>query len=244
MSKDRKAKTRRRQGPAVGRAPDGPLGQVLERTGLLDEVSAATRELIEMAVGQADEVGRTHLRVVSCHRCTAPKACCKLTTIAYLHEGVAIADRLIREGRDTPELRAELAAAADAMEATPRDDYGRLGRACVFLDEGERCTVYGDRPSACGMALVYSPPEACSDPGTAKVERFSSRLDEEVLPRAEEAFRAALGLPRRDHVYVGVLPRMVLLCLEAWVRTDYAALLAAGARPAAHALARVMGAAG
>jgi hypothetical protein len=35
-----------------------------------------------------------------------------------------------------------------------------------------------------------------------------------------EQFRAALGAPVLDVPYRGALPRMVLLCLEAWDRRD------------------------
>src|SRR5262249_53163251 len=136
------------------------FGEMIAQLDLLAGISGTVRRLIRESTEQAQQFGRVSLNVLpSCNTCTAAKGCCKLATLAYLYEGVPIAARRIREGRDTPELRAELAAAAAAMETTRPIDYNRP---CVFLDAGERCTIYEDRPSECGSAFVYSPPEACS----------------------------------------------------------------------------------
>ena len=218
----------------------GPtLGEVVAASGLLAKITMTTRSIISRAVAQADELGRVSLKVVSCHDCTAPKACCSLTTAVYLYEGLPIAARLVAEGRDTPALRAELRAAAEAMENTPR---GRYRRPCLFLDGAERCTIYTERPSTCGTALVYSPAEACSDPSAKIVDAYKSQLQRELPLQVEEGVRDALGLPRGEHVYIGVLPRVTLLCLQAWGRSDFVKFFAQHAPAAAAGLEHAMSA--
>jgi Fe-S-cluster containining protein len=213
---------------------DGPtLGEVVTRTGLLEKLAMTTRSIISRSVAEADEQGRVMLRVVSCHDCTAPKACCSLTIAIYLYEALPIAARLVAEGRDTPALRTALRVAAEAMENTSRADHARAHKPCVLLDEQERCTVYDVRPAACGLALVYSPAIACSDPTTKRVDAYTGKLQKELSPKVEEGVRAELGLPRKDHFYIGMLPRMVLLALQAWGRRDYVRFLSLNAPSAA-----------
>ena len=200
---------------------EGPtLAEVARASGLLDKIAMSTRSIISRAVAEADEQGRVMLRVVSCHTCDAPKACCSLPVIAYLYEALPIAARLVAEGRDTPELRTALRVAAEAMENTSRRTYQRP---CVFLDADERCTVYAERPSACGVALVYSPPVACSERG--QVDAYVGQIQNQLTPTIEEGVRDALGLPRGKHLYKGVLPRMILLALQAWNRADFVRFL-------------------
>ena len=65
----------------------------------------------------------------------------------------------------------------------------------------------------------------------------AARLHEEILPvtavwaqgRSDRATLRPLG-----ESYRGALPRMVLLCLEAWHRRDYATFLAERVLPASH----------
>lgn len=216
----------------------GPtLGEFVERSGLLEKITLTTRSIISRSVAEADQKGRIMLRVVSCHECTAPKACCKLATVIYLYEALPVVARLVAEGRDTPALRTELRLAAEAMENTPRRQYRRP---CVLLDADERCTVYTVRPAVCGLALVYTPATACSDPTTVEVDAYAGSIQGEVAPMVEEGVRDELGLPRADFRYAGVLPRMVLLTLQAWGRTDYARFFAQHVPTAAARLAQMM----
>jgi len=53
--------------------------------------------------------------------------------------------------------------------------------------------------------------------------------------------RVELGLPRGDRVYLGTLPRMVLLCLQAWPRVDFVRFFGQHAPAAAASLAQVLG---
>jgi len=205
-------------------ATTSTFGDRVDAEGLRETLRGSTQDLIRRAGVAADEDGKRHLRVVSCHTCTAPKACCTLITSAFLHEAVPIAGRLRGEGRDTPELRARLRRSAEAMENSATTPYQAP---CVFLGADERCTIYEHRPSECGVCLVYSPAEACSDPSVTEVERFDAgRVMVGALGLAEQ-FRARMGLPPiAGRMYVGAMPRMVLVCLQSWDRADYVKVLA------------------
>ncbi len=217
--------------PSDDRVTSGPtFGEMLEHAGLIEKPSMVTREIIRATGEAVAEYARVNLVVVSCVDCTAPKACCWLKTKCYLHEAVPIVARLLRDGRDTPELRAELRAAAHYMENAPKRQHQRP---CVFLDGEERCTVYEDRPSVCGTHLVSSPATECSGL-VGNVRRLSAPLQDQAPPEIEEEFVLAAGLRRLDRRYACALPRMVLICLEAWPRRDYVSFLAERVLPAAH----------
>lgn len=209
----------------------GPtFGEEVERLGLVEKTNAATLGIIESFNRAAVEHTRVRLAVITCYSCDAPKACCSEPTSAFLYEAVAIASRLIRDGRDTPELRAQLKTAAHLIETTPRGHYRRP---CVFLGEGERCTIYDVRPSVCGLHLVESPPENCSRRDTSVVSVIDAPGKHEIQPQYEELFTVTMGLRRIDRLYLAAMPRMVLICLEVWNRRDYVTFLAERVRPAA-----------
>lgn len=194
------------------------FGEAIESASLRRKISTVQREMIARTGPEADKAAKLMLKVVSCHNCTAPKGCCTLSVGVFMYEAVPIAARLRHEGRDTPELRAELLAAARLMESTSPSDYRRP---CAFLDENERCTIYEDRPSECGMAFVFSDPIRCSDPEASSIDKFVAPFVE-FPPQFEAKFEQDARLPRLRGPYMGALPRMVLLCLEAWDRRDYA----------------------
>lgn len=202
------------------KTPTPTFGEVIT-AGLGAELGTHTRAILERAVVAADALGRQHLRVVSCHTCSAPKACCSLITTSFLHEAAVIAARLRREARDTPDLRARLRRSAEAMENSSAELPYQSP--CVFLDDAERCTVYTDRPMECGVRLVYSPAEKCSTPGGAEVEMYPAGPAGSSALRVAETFRERIGLPPLpdDRLYAGPMPRMVLVCLQAWDRTDF-----------------------
>ncbi|MBK7075609.1 MAG: YkgJ family cysteine cluster protein [Myxococcales bacterium] len=217
--------------PVLGPEHGPTFAEVVERMALVAKASGLTRELIADINTAAAEHARVTLSVVSCYTCDAPKACCSLLTSAYLYEVVPIAARLIREGRDTPELRAQLKQRAHAMETTPKKDY-KLP--CLFLGDGELCTIYEDRPSVCGSHLVTSPASHCSDHATVMITKLSHPSQTTIPPQVDEVFRQEAGLRPLGESYRGALPRMVLLCLEAWHRRDYATFLAERVLPASH----------
>jgi len=205
-------------------APAAPtLGDVVRRGTLVWSTSKATRALIRETDAHVRAAAK-HLRLaVSCDTCNAPKGCCSMTVVAFFHEAIPIVDRLRREGRDTPELRAVLASAAHEMESRSPDTYRRP---CAFLEPTtERCTVYDQRPSECGMAFVSSPPINCSDPAAMSIDKYAPHEPYRAQD-TERAFERDARLIPLKGPYMGTLPRMVLLCLEAWDRPDYAQYLA------------------
>jgi Fe-S-cluster containining protein len=183
-------------------------------TWLAGEVAANHRD----ASTGASEVAKQHKLPMVCATCTATKACCASYVIVRLYEGLLIADELKRSGRDTPELRTELRSRAEAMEATHARAWFSP---CVFLDAAERCTVYAVRPTTCAQLYVYTPPELCAA-RSPKIASYTPKHEVAAANRVEEAFRERLALRRKvGRRYLGVLPRMVLVSLEAWDRTDF-----------------------
>jgi Fe-S-cluster containining protein len=196
------------------------LGQFVHEEGVIDWL---TDQLRRINAGAADAVRsgakRKRLPVAQCFTCTAKKACCHKMVIAGLHEGVLIAASLKAAERDTEPLRAELRSRAEAMEQVTPTAWNR---ACVFLDAQERCTVYGVRPRACGTLYVFSAPELCDDDQGKEIRLYVANREEAAGAELEEAFRERLALRRKvGRRYMGTLPRMVLIALEAWDRTDF-----------------------
>ncbi len=199
------------------------LGQFVEQEGVLADLAAMIAEINARATSEAKRLGK-----VSCLTCTATKACCQSVVVARFYEGIVVAGQLRAEGRDTPELRLRLAEAASAMEAA--DPYG-WRKPCVFLDERERCTIYAARPSPCGILYAYSPAAACNDP-LAKIRAYVPHAEHAVALELEEQFRVRLALRKKiGRRYIGVLPRMALLALETWDRSDFRDVLRLHAWP-------------
>ena len=163
-------------------------------------------------------VAKRHHQPMHCETCTAAKACCSSFVLVRLYEGLLIAHELIRTDRATPALRAELAARADAMEATTASAWFTP---CVFLDAEQRCTVYAVRPTTCAQLYVYTPPALCVA-RSSQIDSYTPDAEIEAADQVEEQFRERLALRRKvGRRYFGVLPRMVLVSLEAWDRSDF-----------------------
>lgn len=195
------------------------LGQFVVQEGILDSLRAMITDINARATKEAKSVGRQQkLPVVQCFNCDAKKACCHSIVVARLYEGIVVAAHLKETNRDTPELRASLRQAAEAMEAASPFEW-RVP--CAFLGDGERCTVYDARPTPCGTLYVYTPPASCSDP-SAPVKAYVAHAENAVAQEIEDEFRDKLSLRKKvGRRYMGVLPRMVLVALEAWDRTDF-----------------------
>jgi len=198
--------------------PVRTLGQFVEDDQILAWIAGTVAEINRHAAEGAEKRGRRLKLAVSCNTCKATKTCCWSTVVARLYEGVIIAAELVRTGRDTPALREQLRARAEAMEATPPQEWRTP---CLFLDERERCTIYGVRPVPCGSLFVYTDPVLC----TTRAGEILGYVPGEEYAAAtafEEPFRERLSLRRKTgRRYLGVLPRMVLVALEAWDRTDF-----------------------
>jgi Fe-S-cluster containining protein len=195
------------------------LGQFVTQEGILESLRAMITDIIARSTTEAKKLGRQQkLPVVQCFNCDAKKACCSSVVVARLYEGIVVAASLKEAGRDTPELREQLRAAAEVMEGASPYDYRKP---CVFLDANERCTVYDARPTPCGTLYVYTPPAACSDPN-APVKAYVAHAENAVAQEIEDEFRDKLSLRKKvGRRYIGVLPRMVLVALEAWDRSDF-----------------------
>lgn len=194
------------------------LGQFVEDEDIIAWIGGAVAELHQHAAREARFAGAKLKLTVSCTSCTATKTCCWSLVVARLYEGVLIADRLRRDGRDTPALRDELRARAEMMETrSPRD----WRMPCLFLDERERCTIYPVRPTACGNLHVYTDPAWCTTMA-GEIKGYVAQAEMAAATQLEEAFRDRLSLRKKvGRRYLGVLPRMVLVALEAWDRTDF-----------------------
>jgi Fe-S-cluster containining protein len=163
-------------------------------------------------------VGKRIKLPVVCATCDATKACCSSYVLVRLYEGLVVAAHLKRAGDDTPELRARLAAQADAMDATPVADWFKP---CVFLDDAQRCSVYRVRPTTCAQLMVYTSPDLCNARSN-EIKSYTPEAEVAAANQVEEAFRERLALRRKvGRRYFGTLPRMVLISLEAWDRTDF-----------------------
>ena len=170
------------------------------------------------AASGAKQIARHHKLPMHCTTCTASKTCCESYVIVRLYEGLLVADALKRTARDTPELRDQLRVRAAAMEAARP---GGWITPCLFLDPGERCTIYEVRPVNCAQLYVYTPPALCNARSTG-IRAYTASREIEHANKVEEVFRERLSLRRKvGRRYLGVLPRMVLVSLEAWDRTDF-----------------------
>jgi Fe-S-cluster containining protein len=195
------------------------LGQFVADAAILDSLRGMITDINARATSEAKKVGKQQkLPVVQCFNCDAKKACCHSIVVARLYEGIVVAAFLKEANRDTPALRDELRAKAEAMEAASPYEW-RVP--CVFLDGAERCTVYDARPTPCGTLYVYTPPAHCNDP-SKPVQAYIAHAEHAVALQIEEEFRERMSLRKKvGRRYIGVLPRMVLVGLEAWDRTDF-----------------------
>jgi len=195
------------------------LGQFLEDSAILESLRAMISEINARATSEAKKIGKQQkLPVVQCFNCDAKKMCCHSIVVARLYEGIVVAAHLKAASRDTPALRDELRAKAEAMEASSPYAW-RIP--CVFLDGAERCSVYDARPTPCGTLYVYTPPAHCNDP-SKPITAYTARAEQATAQQIEDEFRERMSLRKKvGRRYIGVLPRMVLVALEAWDRTDF-----------------------
>jgi Fe-S-cluster containining protein len=194
------------------------LGQFVDDEQIVAWLAGALGEIHRHAAREAKAAGKSLKLAVSCTRCAATKTCCWSMVVARLYEGVVIADQLRRTGRDAPALRDELGARAEAMEAAAPQQWRTP---CLFLDAGERCTIYDVRPTPCANLHVYTDPTWCTTLA-GDIQGYVPRAEIAAATELEEAFRDRLALRKKvGRRYLGVLPRMVLVALEAWDRTDF-----------------------
>jgi Fe-S-cluster containining protein len=194
------------------------LGQFVDDEQIVPWIAGEMGVIHRRATQQAKLAGKSLKLAVSCTRCSATKTCCWSMVVARLYEGIVIADRLRRTDRDTPALRVELATRAAAMEAALPHDWRTP---CLFLDAAERCTIYDVRPTPCGNVHVYTDPTWCTTLA-GEIKGYVASAEIFAATELEEAFRDRLSLRKKvGRRYLGMLPRMVLVALESWDRTDF-----------------------
>lgn len=194
------------------------LGQFVTEEKVIDWLESEIAQNHASSHRGAAVVGKRIKLPVVCATCDANKACCSSYVLVRFYEGLVIAAQLKRDGRDTPELRDQLRARAELMEQTKIADWFTP---CVFLDDAQRCSIYRVRPTTCAQLMVYTSPELCN---ARSNESKSYAADAEVTAanQVEEAFRERLSLRKKvGRRYFGLLPRMVLISLEAWDREDF-----------------------
>jgi Fe-S-cluster containining protein len=194
------------------------LGQFVEDEQILAWLADNVAHINRQSGRGAKEVSKLEKLAVSCTTCKATKTCCWSMVVARLYEGIIVAGQLKKTARDTPAMRAQLRERAEAMEAASPYEWRTP---CLFLDAKERCTVYDVRPTSCGALYVYTPPVLCTT-REKEIKAYVATAELAAATEIEEAFRQRLSLRQKvGRRYLGVLPRMVLVALEAWDRTDF-----------------------
>lgn len=111
--------------------------------------------------------------------------------------------------QDAPHLLPHLLNPQDAPEPvleTLGDDYFALGMACPFL-EGESCSIYADRPTACRQYLVVSNPVHCSELKSDNVRAIQAPPG--PVSRATPSFERSPGGRPVDWVTLTLSPDFV-----------------------------------
>ncbi len=194
------------------------LGEFVEAEGIVSWLADNVAHINSASGKGANETSKLVQLAVSCSTCQATKTCCWSLVVARLYEGLIVAAKLRETARDTPELREQLHVRAAAMEASSPYDWRTP---CLFLDDKEHCTVYDVRPTSCGALYVYTPAELCTT-RSKEIKAYVAANELAAATQLEEMFRQRLSLRTKvGRRYLGVLPRMVLVALEAWDRSDF-----------------------
>lgn len=198
------------------------LGEFLDDENIVGWLAEQIRDNHRASDRGARAVAKQHKLPMHCSTCTAAKTCCSSFVLVRFYEGVVVADHLKRSGRDTAELREQLRERAEAMEAEmAAGKVADWSTPCLFLDGDERCTVYDVRPTTCAQLYVYTPPALCNA-RSSEIASYTPRAEVAAANEIEELFRDRLSLRKKvGRRYFGVLPRMVLVALETWDRTDF-----------------------
>jgi Fe-S-cluster containining protein len=209
--------------------------------GKRESVGKANARIRKLVRGLHDLLDTHHARPDLQHEgitCTdgcshARTGCCSLLTTVDIVEAEYIVDRnreaveralprLLEAGRKL-EAAGITTPMFDAMITNPngRDVereasalYRRLDLPCAFLDEGNRCSIYRDRPLACRTHFVLSPPSECSEWDiTAGDERYV-RLDKGTRSQAPAILMRSMFELGRRTIEWGSLPQLVLAVLR------------------------------
>lgn len=151
---------------------------------------------------------------ISCNTCTEPY-CCSIQVYITMFEAMQMAQRLRREGRNTPEFIAALYADGDRQEGENPRTIFQARKPCLFLTPEKKCSVYSDRPHPCYGYLVVTPAYLCGpDYDGELVGRIDYGPVSDLIISSQLGFQAVMGLETNDLMW-GTLPRMVAIALEA-----------------------------
>lgn len=185
---------------------DAFLDKLEEDLRRYDEMIDLRRLATERATGQ----------VSTCQTCPhASPGCCFQKNMIYLREALPIARFLKVNQIDTPALRQQLLEEGEKMEAGEREAWFQGARPCIFLKEG-RCSIYALRPGSCRAYHVVSDPANCQPGSYIDVALVDyGPLHQEWMVQTGKAHAALRLLDTERRIFVGTLPRMVYIALEA-----------------------------
>ncbi|TAL42049.1 MAG: YkgJ family cysteine cluster protein [Salinibacterium sp.] len=159
---------------------------------------------------------------ITCDTCPhIDPGCCHQKVLITIFEMLPIVRYLLRQGRDTPEFRAQLEADGIMMEGMGRTEFFHGGGKCTFLQSG-RCSIYAVRPSACRSYHVVSEPERCQPGRYDGIRKINDEAYVNETLLASRMLNKELGLKETaKRIMMGALPRMVLMGLEMWEAADF-----------------------
>lgn len=141
--------------------------------------------------------------------------CCYLLTTMTLPEALVLAEHVHDwEGFKTPEDWRRIRSLGEEQEGVGRIPWFNSGVPCLFLNQKKRCDVYPARPMPCRAYFVWSPREDCLPAGIKPVLQADDGLLLRYLLTFSLEVQQKLGLDD-GRVYIGSLPRMLGLALEA-----------------------------
>lgn len=199
------------------------MDQLIDR---IEEWAASHDQKMRLAIAATEKEKRLR---VSCSTCPKP-ACCHNKVHVHLADTLPIIRRLVSEGRDTPELRDRLRAVGDRMERSTTNGWLDSYTPCVFLEDGA-CSIYKQRPVQCRTYFVVSDPELCCPPSGRNVKYVDMRavtqawygMARQVHAKIffKETVSGTHPLEGPKRILMAVLPRAVLIMLEAMDSDDY-----------------------
>lgn len=170
---------------------------------------------------------------ISCDTCPHEEpGCCFQKVVVTIYDILPIVRFLLRQKRDTPRLRAQLDEAGVVMEATDRDSFFHAAHPCVFLEHG-KCSIYEVRPTMCRSYFVISDPSQCQPGTNEEILKINDGAYVNELLIIAKKVHALLGLKEtRKRIFMGALPRMVLMGLQMWEADDFRAFVRSQPWPA------------
>jgi|MudIll2142460700_1097286.scaffolds.fasta_scaffold00224_32 Fe-S-cluster containining protein len=183
---------------------------------LTDEVERAFALGDEISARQVQQGEAVFGRPLTCATCTQGRGCCCQKIMVHMVEVLPLVRYLRRTGQQQEVLRAKLRNEGELMEGTDLVPWFDQGRPCLFLTAEQRCSIYAYRPTACRIYYTWSPADDCQPPThVATVKRLrEDPAPLQLMNDMEGVVQQMWGLPT-DRVFLGTLPRMTAIVMEA-----------------------------